>query len=247
MLDQPYVPINVAALSEAGHRRARSAPRCDRGDEVLRSAGLKPDGGPWVDTASTFSQGDAGNLASGLQVAGAVPARAQRRRPGLGRREQLHLRPALHARPRATAPPSPAVAADSTLEHALHRRPGQPGPRGRAAARRALLRPLRERVPRPQPRGRRGHARRRAGSPRPPSWTTLLGGLTGNPALKPGDRSASSSPRCPPAATTSPRCASCSPGRPATASRTARADRIALDRQQLSSFSRGRRRAPRQR
>ena len=43
----------------------------DRGDQVLHAAGLKPDAGPWVDTASTFSQGDAGSLASGLQLAGA--------------------------------------------------------------------------------------------------------------------------------------------------------------------------------
>ena len=42
-----------------------------RGDDVLRAAGLKPSGGSWVDTTSSFSQGDAGNLASGLQVAGA--------------------------------------------------------------------------------------------------------------------------------------------------------------------------------
>ncbi len=70
LLSQPYVPINVAALSEAGISSEIGA-QMSRGAEVLRSAGLKPDGGPWVDTASTFSQGDAGNLASGLQVAGA--------------------------------------------------------------------------------------------------------------------------------------------------------------------------------
>jgi len=73
MLDQPYVPINVVALSEAGIGNEIGA-QMDRGDQVLRSAGLKPDGGPWVDTASTFSQGDAGSLASGLQVAGASQA-----------------------------------------------------------------------------------------------------------------------------------------------------------------------------
>ena len=70
MLDQPYVPINVVALSEAGIGNEIGA-QMDRGDQVLRGAGLKPDGGPWVDTASTFAQGDAGNLASGLQLAGA--------------------------------------------------------------------------------------------------------------------------------------------------------------------------------
>ena len=73
VLDQPYVPINLVALSEAGIGNEIGA-QMDRGDQVLRSAGLKPDGGPWVDTASTFSQGDGGSLASGLQLAGATQA-----------------------------------------------------------------------------------------------------------------------------------------------------------------------------
>ena len=60
----------MAALSEAGIAGEIGA-QVDRGDEMLRDAGLKPAGGPWVDTASSFAQGDAGNLASGLQVAGA--------------------------------------------------------------------------------------------------------------------------------------------------------------------------------
>ncbi len=70
VLDEPYVPVNVAALSEAGLAGEIGA-QLGRGDDVLRAAGLKPAGGPWVDTTSSFSQGDAGNLASGLQVAGA--------------------------------------------------------------------------------------------------------------------------------------------------------------------------------
>ena len=73
MLDQPYVPINLVALSEAGIGNEIGA-QVDRGDQVLRGAELKPDGGPWVDTASTFAQGDAGSLASGLQLAGASQA-----------------------------------------------------------------------------------------------------------------------------------------------------------------------------
>ena len=173
MLDQPYVPINVVALSEAGIGNEIGA-QMDRGDQVLRSAGLKPDGGPWVDTASTFSQGDAGSLASGLQLAGASQAvisdadlssggesnqtfaqpftlgpRARLHRGGRGRR----LRP----------------------EHTLHRRPGQSGPRGRAAARRALVRALREPLLQRAARGRR-RRRRRGGSPRPPSWTRCSAG-----------------------------------------------------------------------
>ena len=69
VLDQPYVPINVAALSEAGIT-GEIAAQVGRGDEILHAAGLKPSGGPWVDTVSSFAQGDAGNLATGLQVAG---------------------------------------------------------------------------------------------------------------------------------------------------------------------------------
>ena len=70
VLDQPYVPINLVALSEGGIANEIGA-QMDRGDQVLRAAGLKPDAGPWVDTASTFSQGDAASLASGLHLAGA--------------------------------------------------------------------------------------------------------------------------------------------------------------------------------
>jgi Family of unknown function (DUF6049) len=70
MIDQPYVPIDVAALSGAGISGEIGA-QMVRGDEVLRAAGLRPEAGPWVDTASTFTQGDAGDLASGLQAAGA--------------------------------------------------------------------------------------------------------------------------------------------------------------------------------
>ncbi len=70
VLDESYVPVNVAALSEAGLAGEIGA-QLGRGDDVLRGAGLKPAGGPWVDTTSSFSQADAGNLASGLQVAGA--------------------------------------------------------------------------------------------------------------------------------------------------------------------------------
>ena len=100
VIDQPYVPINLAALTGAGLSGEIGA-QISRGDDILRDAGLKPDGGPWVDTSSDLSQGDAANLASGLQLAGRHPGRGQRRRPGLGRGEQLHVRPALHARPRA--------------------------------------------------------------------------------------------------------------------------------------------------
>ena len=70
VLSEPYVPVNLAALSEAGIAGEIQA-QLARGTQLLRQAGLHPESGLWVDTASSFSQGDAGNLASGLQVAGA--------------------------------------------------------------------------------------------------------------------------------------------------------------------------------
>ncbi len=69
VLDQSFVPINVAGLSEAGIAGEIGA-QVGRGDQVLRDAGFKVAGGPWVDTVSSFAQGDATNLASGLQVTG---------------------------------------------------------------------------------------------------------------------------------------------------------------------------------
>jgi hypothetical protein len=69
VVSQPYVPVNLAALSGAGLSGEISA-QLGRGDELLRAAGLKPAGGPWIDTSSSFAQGDATNLAAGMHVAG---------------------------------------------------------------------------------------------------------------------------------------------------------------------------------
>jgi hypothetical protein len=69
VLDQPYEPVDLAAMSEAkipGEIKAQMT----RGDEILHAAGLKPTGGPWVDTTSSFSQGDSTDLAAGLQQVG---------------------------------------------------------------------------------------------------------------------------------------------------------------------------------
>jgi hypothetical protein len=71
VLEQPYVPVNVAALTEAGIA-GEIQEQLLRGDTILRLGGLHPSAGPWVDVGSSFSQGDAANLASGLQVAGAT-------------------------------------------------------------------------------------------------------------------------------------------------------------------------------
>jgi hypothetical protein len=71
VLGQPYEPIDLAAVSEAKIPSEIRA-QMTRGDEILRAAGLRPTDGPWVDTASSFSQGDSADLAAGLQEAGST-------------------------------------------------------------------------------------------------------------------------------------------------------------------------------
>ncbi len=71
VVEQPYVPIDVAALSEAGIA-GEIENQVVRGNALLREAGLRPSGGPWVDTVSNFNQGDGSALADGVQAAGAV-------------------------------------------------------------------------------------------------------------------------------------------------------------------------------
>jgi hypothetical protein len=68
-LGQPYEPIDLAALSEA-KIPSEIKVQVTRGDEILHTAGLRPTSGPWVDTTSSFSQGDGADLAAGLQQAG---------------------------------------------------------------------------------------------------------------------------------------------------------------------------------
>ncbi len=70
VLRTPFVPVNVAALPEAGISGEISA-QVLRGDELLHTVGFHPASGTWVDTSSSFSQGEAGDLATGLQEAGA--------------------------------------------------------------------------------------------------------------------------------------------------------------------------------
>jgi Family of unknown function (DUF6049) len=70
LLDQPYVPVDLAALSEAGIAGEIGA-QMARGQAVLRAAGLRTTGGVWVDTTTPFDQGDSGDMATGLQQAGA--------------------------------------------------------------------------------------------------------------------------------------------------------------------------------
>jgi hypothetical protein len=71
VVEQPYVPIDVAALSEAGIA-GEIQNQVVRGNALLRQAGLRPSGGPWIDTVSNFNQGDGAALATGVQSAGAI-------------------------------------------------------------------------------------------------------------------------------------------------------------------------------
>jgi hypothetical protein len=68
LIDQPYVPIDVAALAGGGLSDEITA-QLLRGDSLLRQAGLHPTAGPWVDTSSSFTSASAANLGSGLQAA----------------------------------------------------------------------------------------------------------------------------------------------------------------------------------
>ncbi|HXA74515.1 MAG TPA: DUF6049 family protein [Acidimicrobiales bacterium] len=71
VLAQPYEPIDLAAMSEAKIPSEITA-QMTRGDEILHAAGLRPTAGPWVDTTSSFAQGDSADLAAGLQEAGST-------------------------------------------------------------------------------------------------------------------------------------------------------------------------------
>ncbi len=68
LIDQPYVPIDVAALAGGGLSDEIET-QLLRGDSLLRQAGLHPTAGPWVDTSSTFTSTSAANLGLGLQAA----------------------------------------------------------------------------------------------------------------------------------------------------------------------------------
>ncbi len=232
LMDQPYVPINVAALSEAGIAGEIGA-QMQRGDDVLRSAGLRPDGGPWVDTASTFSQGDGGDLASGLQVAGSSQAVLS----------DTELAPD-DASPYTFAQPFtldlghgstvPALAADSALSSRFTATPGNP-----ALAAEQLLAGLSfvhfENTFLRSPRGV-------VVSP-PPGWhpsaafmNALLTGLSANPALSPVTLDQLFT-QVPVGGNREPSVRQLQAGPAAHGITRTAADRIALDRQQLGSFA----------
>jgi Family of unknown function (DUF6049) len=70
MLSQPFVPIDVAAMAGAGLTADIEA-QMDQGDDVLRQVGLHPAPGTWVDTDAVFTTANGGDLATGLGVVNA--------------------------------------------------------------------------------------------------------------------------------------------------------------------------------
>ena len=183
VLDQPYVPVNVAALSEAG-LPGEIAAQIGRGDELLRAAGLKPAGGPGSTPPRPSPRATPADLATGLQAAGAAQLVLSDGdlAPG-GLSNFTFAQP--FSLDLGTASTVPAAAANSSLERALHaptraircsgpsscwpvcpsstsRTPSWPRPRGVVVAPPAGLAALGAR-----------------------SWTRSSAGSSGNPALSP--------------------------------------------------------------
>jgi len=234
-LNQPLVPIDVAALAEAG-LAGEIGIQVGRGDELLRAAGIKPSGAAWVDATSTFSQGDATDLAAGLQVAGTtqlVLSDADLAAAGLS--NYTFAQP--FSLDLGHGSEVPALAADSTLSTRFTAEAANP-----VLGAEQLLAGLTfvhfENAFLTNPRG--------VVVVPPSSWQpsatfldTLLGGLSGNPALSPvtlsqlfaqvpagggpGDRE--------------PTVRRLQPGPAGRGIGRATAQRVALDREQLSSFT----------
>ena len=232
MIDQPYVPIDLASLSGAGISGEIGAQML-RGDEVLRSAGLRLDGGPWVDTASSFTQGDAGDLASGLQLAGASQAVISDDDLAAGGVSNLTF-----AQPFTLdlghGSTIPAVASDSTLSTRFTAEKSNP-----VLGAEQLLAGLSfvhyENAFKATPRG--------VVVDPAPGWQpsaafmdALLAGLSGNPALKPETVSQLVAD-VPAGGNNEPAVRQLQSGPAGRGMTRGAAERIALDRQQLASFS----------
>ena len=70
LLDQPYVPVDLAALSEAGIW-GEIAAQMDRGQAVLVPAGFRRPAACGSTRRASFAAGDSSDIAAGLQQAGA--------------------------------------------------------------------------------------------------------------------------------------------------------------------------------
>jgi hypothetical protein len=67
LLAQPYVPISLAGLTGDGLGGEIST-QMERGETLLRSAGLHPTSGTWVDTGTPLTSSSSDNLAQGLKT-----------------------------------------------------------------------------------------------------------------------------------------------------------------------------------
>ena len=175
------MPVNVAALPEAG-LAGEIGIQLQRGDELLHTAGVKPSSSAWVDATSTFTQGDATDLAAGLQVADATQlVLADTDLAPAGLTDITFAQPfTLDLGHGSTVA---AAAADTTLSSRFTAQPGNP-----VLGAEQLLAGLSfvhfENAFLPVPRG--------VVVVPPAGWLpsaqfleTLLGGLSGNPALSP--------------------------------------------------------------
>ena len=206
----PTCPINLAALSEAGiageirrpDRPGRRAPARRRPPARRRVRGSTPPRRSPRATPATWP--------AGLQVAGRRQLVLSDGDLAPGGLEQPTPSPSPSPSTSGTARPSRPRRPTRSLSARFTADPGQPGPRRRAAARRALLRPLRERVP-ARPAGRRGRAAAGLAALRR-LRRHAAGRADGQPGARAGHARASCSTRCPSAATASPRSATCRPG-----------------------------------
>jgi hypothetical protein len=232
VLGASYVPVNVAALAGAGLSGEIGA-QVLRGNELLRTGGLRPSGGTWVDTVSSFSQGDAGSLATGLQQAGASQLiLSDNDLASGGESNYTFAQPFTLDLGHGTS--VTAVAADSTLSTRFTADPADPVLGAEqllaglsfvhfenpylAEARGVVVNP----APDWQPSG--------------PFMETLLGGLSGNPALRPVTLSQLFT-AVPVGGNSEPGSRQLQSGPAGRSISHISADRIALARQQLSSFA----------
>jgi hypothetical protein len=204
-----------------------------RGDDVLRSAGLKPDGGTWVDTASSFSQGDAGSLASGLRVTGASQAVVSDDDLASGGVKNLTF-----AQPftldLGNGSSIPAAAANSSLSTRFTSSPRNPV----LSAEQLLAELSFVHFENPFPNQPRGVVVSAPSGWRPSAgfMDALLGGLTDNPSLKPVTISQYFA-EVPTGGNHEPSVRQLQAGTASPGMTRSAAGRIALDRLQLSSFS----------
>ena len=231
VLDQPYVPVNVASLSEAG-LTGEIELQVERGDEILRTAGLKLAGGPWVDTVSSFTAGDGANLATGVQVAASNALVLNGDDLASGGISNLTF-----AQPFTLdlghGSTIPAVGSNATLSSRFTAQPDDP-----VLGAEQLLASLSfvhfENASLPEARG--VVVDPPAGwRPSTPFLETLLGGLDGNPALMPVTLTQLLA-QVPVGGNREPAVRHLQSGPASEGISTTSADRIAIDRQQLGSF-----------